>query len=365
MRSEAFENALRHLEAAPFDSASWVSALRATRDATGSAVGQFFVWDGQGEVIGNCYSESIDDAEWLAAGGGDADRNPYMRAATTLRAGQGFAEWEIVAPEDRRRHPIIGDIHDRYDIPHLCTFKLLETRKTKVFFVTLRSSKQGPICREERSTFHRICRSASVSARRAAAIADEGAKLLAGAFTSIAKPVFVCDAFGYVMAFSESAELLVRSGNVLSLCAGVLRARTTRSAAALNRAIFSAARHMPGSEPDASGRIPLRDGEGRIAAVAEALPLPRDRRGIAFGATSLVVVDELPISHPPRLAEAHSLTKSEREVLRLLLRGNRLADVARTRSVSVETIRSQAKSIYSKLNVAGQLELVARFGKRI
>ncbi len=354
--------ALAHLELAPFDSSQWVPALKAMSAATHGSVGQFFAWDWTGKVSDNQYSEAIDDSEWLAAGGADPRVNPYMRAASRMKPGDGFADWEIVTPEERRRHPIVGDIHDRYDVPHLCTYKLLQTRQTRLFFVSLRSASQGPIGAEDRAIFHRICSGATVAAHHALKVAYDGAALLAGAFGAMSVAAFVCDVFGRVIAKSEKAELLARSGNLLRLHSSAVQARNATATAALERAILFAARHQPGTAPDPHACVPLTDPRGQVAATAQAIPLPRDRCDIGLGAAALLIVNERPRNDPLLLASRFGFTKAESEVAGLLLQRMRIGELAERRQVSLETVRSQSKAIYSKAGVAGQRELVKRFG---
>lgn len=72
------------------------------------------------------------------------------------------------------------------------------------------------------------------------------------------------------------------------------------------------------------------------------------------------------VAHQARVADATDarsavarLTTSEREVLAALAAGARPTDVAAARHVSLHTVRSQVKSILTKLEVASQLAAVA------
>lgn len=52
------------------------------------------------------------------------------------------------------------------------------------------------------------------------------------------------------------------------------------------------------------------------------------------------------------------LTRSEAEVLRLLARGLKNAEIATHRHVSIDTVRSQLKSLYRKLEVTNRDEAI-------
>lgn len=56
-----------------------------------------------------------------------------------------------------------------------------------------------------------------------------------------------------------------------------------------------------------------------------------------------------------------SLTKSEREVALLLLKGLSLDEIAGVRDTKPKTIRQQASNVYKKANLSGRHELVAFF----
>jgi len=52
------------------------------------------------------------------------------------------------------------------------------------------------------------------------------------------------------------------------------------------------------------------------------------------------------------------LTHAETRVCELVLQGKTVADIARIRRVSTETVRTQIKSIYAKFHVRRRVELI-------
>ena len=60
------------------------------------------------------------------------------------------------------------------------------------------------------------------------------------------------------------------------------------------------------------------------------------------------------------LAAAHGLTKRETELLRLLAQGRDASYVERTLFLSRNTVKSYRKSLYAKLGVHSQQELIDR-----
>jgi DNA-binding CsgD family transcriptional regulator len=57
-----------------------------------------------------------------------------------------------------------------------------------------------------------------------------------------------------------------------------------------------------------------------------------------------------------------ALTAAEREVAELLCHGRTLAQIARLRGVSVNTVKTQVRQVFSKLDVETRVALVRRLG---
>lgn len=61
------------------------------------------------------------------------------------------------------------------------------------------------------------------------------------------------------------------------------------------------------------------------------------------------------------MAEAFGLSNSEQAVLKTLVRGQSLSDLAHSRQRSIQTVRTQAKSLLAKTGVGSQLDLIRLF----
>lgn len=61
------------------------------------------------------------------------------------------------------------------------------------------------------------------------------------------------------------------------------------------------------------------------------------------------------------ITEAFGLSNSEQEILKTLVRGQSLTELAEQRQRSIETVRTQAKSLLTKTGVSSQLDLVRLF----
>jgi DNA-binding CsgD family transcriptional regulator len=65
-----------------------------------------------------------------------------------------------------------------------------------------------------------------------------------------------------------------------------------------------------------------------------------------------------PSSRPPACPEVGSLSPRESEVVNLLVEGHRVSTIARSLFISQHTVRNHLHSVYRKLEVSSQAELI-------
>lgn len=111
--------------------------------------------------------------------------------------------------------------------------------------------------------------------------------------------------------------------------------------------------------------IPIASADETPATVAHVIPLRRTAREI-FSTASAVLVLTPAVAMP---APAHSvvqglfdLTAAEARVARAIVGGRTIEEIARAASVSSGTVRNQLKSVFSKVGVSRQAELVGLLG---
>jgi DNA-binding CsgD family transcriptional regulator len=94
-------------------------------------------------------------------------------------------------------------------------------------------------------------------------------------------------------------------------------------------------------------------------AVSHLLSRPTDRYGLAPGAAMLIVrqLNRAWLPPPSLMSELYGLTKAEAEVALRFSGGATAEDVARHRRVSLETVRTQVKTILRKTNAASLRDL--------
>ncbi len=94
-----------------------------------------------------------------------------------------------------------------------------------------------------------------------------------------------------------------------------------------------------------------------------ALSLVASRSGKVFGASDKVLLivhpmHAMPVLDPFLLGHAFDLTPAEAQVAVATVSGARPEDIARQRGVAVQTVRTQVRSVYAKLDVTHQADLM-------
>lgn len=202
------------------------------------------------------------------------------------------------------------------------------------------------------------------AARTQMALEDDGsAVLLAWAMEALSIPAFVCDGTGTVRALTPTAETLLRADRGLCLKLNRLCADNPVESQALDDAIAAAAHAHAQMDSPMHRTIVVRS---RVVAgpplVLDVIPPPRQEYEVGFAPRVLVIARGTRIASDRRAAvlqAAYSLTAAETEIALQLGAGQKPTAIAAARGVVVGTVRAQIKTIYAKLGVSCQAELVA------
>lgn len=141
---------------------------------------------------------------------------------------------------------------------------------------------------------------------------------------------FLCAKDANTAAIMDAVDAVAKTACGQSLCNGRLLAVERRSA----------------SKPFLIEVVPLRDSLQEI------------ERAFAGAMVSIIDPDNTRAFSTENVKSLYGLSAAEAAVCRLLVDGATNEAVADMRNVSVETVRSQTKAIYSKLNVRGRVGLI-------
>lgn len=169
----------------------------------------------------------------------------------------------------------------------------------------------------------------------------------------------VLDGAGRVVRLNRAAEAVLAQKDGLALANRLPVAVKSTDNHALHHEIGRAVRP---SDPGATGNgqpVLIGRPSGRAPYVVSVTPLRRPEK--FGGEVALMTISEP--SPPLRLRHAEAvfhLTPAEGQVTALLCEGQRPDQIAAIRNTSVQTVRSQIKSIYAKMGVRSQIEMIAR-----
>lgn len=119
---------------------------------------------------------------------------------------------------------------------------------------------------------------------------------------------------------------------------------------------------IEGKRSRAGRSIPVPGAEGRAPFIAHVVPLRGAGLDVFTGASSILYVTPLAQQNPlatELLQALFDLTPAEARVAGLIAEGYAVDSIATTHSVSLNTVRTQLKSIFTKLGVTRQAELAS------
>ena len=174
--------------------------------------------------------------------------------------------------------------------------------------------------------------------------------------------VLVLDEAGRVTMANRSAEDVLDAGDGLELRRGSPSITDERRNRALQEAIQASLRDDPRTEAGRTRVMIVPRPSGRRAYSVLVSPLlPPEATGSADEARAIIFVADPEIGQigtTEVLESLYQLTHAEADLVRLIAEGHSLEQVADTRGVTMNTVRSQLKQVFSKTDTNRQGELV-------
>jgi DNA-binding CsgD family transcriptional regulator len=189
----------------------------------------------------------------------------------------------------------------------------------------------------------------------------DAASISAEVLNALSTGIAVLDMRGHVVFANATAARLIRRPTVFKSSAPLpLMLCHAESNDALRKAILCAC-------ASSSVALQLRDAEGGAVISAVALPLPPSTSSSHWQKpVVLLAMNELIRSEaiPHRwLSQMFGLTRTEASVTNWLVSGRSIDEYAQHRGVSLETARSQLKTVLSKTGMSRQAQLVAALAR--
>ena len=363
---ERWRPLIEAFHAAALDGRGWEAALQSLAEATGSRSAQLTSIDSSISVVFNMMTNIDPAAAKLFAANAAID--PRVRIAGAAPLLEVFTESDFVTPDESQGESFCRELARVFDVPFICMTNL-ESQDGVVFNLAVaRSQREGPITPEQRAVFSMLAPHVRAAVRTRIALERNGSEAVAGAMEALGVPAFMCDYRGLVETLTQSAKVLLDSQRGLQLNEGRLHASHPDNARALNDALDAAAARyvMIGRPVQRTVIIRPAGGEGACPVVLDVFTMPSRQFNVRFMPRVLVVARGVRAVQGGRAAilqAMYALTQAESEIAQNLAEGRTAELIARSRGVSMATVRTQIKAILSKVGVSRQVELTARLNE--
>ena len=344
---------------AAIDGAHWMPALEALASATGSAHGQLIGIGGPRVVPFNwvtALSQSAID-QFIEIDGGDPLINPRVAVSidTPVLGIRSEADYRAVTPT--MRSDVYADFARDHDIAYGCQAKLAEDDAGLIGLAVLRGEQDGETTAEQRALFAGVAPHVRAAVRLQMALESQGLALVRGVLDAVSAAVLICDRDGRIRVATPAAEALLAGGRLLS-GEGRLAAATPADTQALRRAI--ALHGAPGPRRPME-TLAIAAGVARLPLLLDICAAPAGPWAFGFRPTVMVIARSERRWHASAatiLALLYGLSDAEADVALRLARGETREAIAEQRGTRLETVRAQLKTVFGKLGVRREVDLV-------
>jgi DNA-binding CsgD family transcriptional regulator/PAS domain-containing protein len=299
---------------------------------------------------------------------GTADANPWVGAAVTQALRRPVTVDDLGGQSAIERSRLWQNLNRPFGIGD-CAGAVLERQPGTAEIVTIgRPIGQGGFQRDHLAAFADLIPHLARAWRVRRMLAEW--ESLAGTLTfildRIERAVVVTGPDGQIRFANSAADRLLSRGDGLDATRGRLRAARPYHGEALYSLIGRAAGTGKGADSIAvdAVSIPCASDSPPLAIVAEPLaPAHSDRIGHSASAGALLFIGDSEASSKPsdeRLRTVYGLTPAEARLTSLIVEGRGLTDAALALGVSPNTAKYHLKSVFGKVGVTRQAQLVRR-----
>jgi DNA-binding CsgD family transcriptional regulator len=277
-----------------------------------------------------------------------------------LPAGSIFNDCRMTDRPGFEKSEIFNSMLKPYDVPnHLCAVLQNSTQYYGVLAIQ-RSAAAGPCTQADEDLLRLLIPHLMRSSSLQLLINDKDAQisLLLEAADRLPFGVAFLDANGRVLQISKIMKALLNDGDGLCYAHGRLGARRVDEDSIFQRAVLQRPHSKDPRQYGGSSLVITRDGN-RAPLTVWIMPLPRN--ALSFNVRSLVIAhdpDRSTFAPLPRVMRSFSLTRSEARLAMLVAQGSSLREAAIQLVITVNTCKTQLKSIYQKTNSRNRTDLV-------
>ncbi len=288
--------------------------------------------------------------------------NPVMPFMTHAPVGAAFDRRCLIDDAMVDRHPIGRYFLVNQGLFHLVLAVAQRDAETATQVFLARGPRREAFAAQEAARFAELVGHVGRAMRTHRAVGQLAARAggFAAALDRLATALVLLDGQLRIDHANAAAERIIEAGDGVRRFRGALRFEN----AAAQRQLEQAAHRLSGRSPghaDAAIRVPRRS---RAAAFrVQVLPAPSDSTTALAPRSQIMVFIHDPEAAlaaitPGRVAEHHGLTAAEARVAALAGRALGITEIAARLGVSTNTVKSHLKTVYGKLDVRTQAELV-------
>ena len=292
--------------------------------------------------------------------------NPRIPLGVALEVGEWQHDHELFPAEIYEESPFFREFLIPYGAKYCSATKLIEDDDMVVLLAAHLKRDRPPLTEAQTALLDRVrCHLVlAIEVYRSLQRGQSDSLIARTMLDALPQPVMLVDETLFLHHFNQSAAEALEASDAVFERGGMLRFKQRRDAdravLALRELGITGAVAPEAREPHVVFRLGERDGKAELLVVA--IGVHPDKTMAMFGDAPRAILlihrlerelrlDPLIISH------AFGLTPAEAQVASALVSGQTIAQIAEARIVSLETVRSQVRSICAKVGVSRQADL--------
>lgn len=355
-RDDQLSRVIEKIYAAAADSSLWREALVAVENFTGSTGAVVDLIPLSGKVRPRTFAGSFSTEDCLEYATNYQSICPRIAFAVEHPEVRTHFDRMILSETEMDLDPVY-EWYGKHGLRYFVAGSAGFTQQFQAYFSLQRSRRQGHVDNEDVELFEMV----RPHLAQAVAIADSLDTLSAhrrfsdAMLDALPHAIFGLDANGFVLFANASADKLLARGDCLRCEAGRLITVVSSHQHQLDALITNALTGAPGGAMRAGRR------DGRLPCAVRVSPIVVDEAERFLRPAVLVVVSD-PVASPAidedALRTLFDLTPAEIRTAAALLDGHSVQSAAQLLGISGETVRSHLKSVFRKVGVSRQQDLV-------
>lgn len=362
--------AIEAIHAAGLGDESWPSALQLTSKALGAAGATLEVFDKKRLAHTDYHFFGLPPAHQVEYANHYLPLNPRVWSVLTAPIGHIGWDYQIFDEAAMRHDPFYADFLPQLGVRYFLSGTFQQSEQECGVIAIQRTARQGHAGKREIELMRQLVphvRQAFDVARRLRS-AGETRHSLERAVDLLADGVVLLRADGAVVYANESMCALARSNDGLRLHKGALDFAAADTRVKFNAALASAAKPTSGhAAPSSTVDFMVPRPSGKPPYLVSVRPLTaRAERGAAHHAAAMVFVRD-PVARRAAairtLRELFGLTAAEAALAQALQGGTTLAEYARTRALSLNTVYTHLRRVREKTGCSRMAELIHKLNE--